>query len=295
MTTRLRLDPADGLHHITSHRVEHGNLYENDQDRWLFLRLLTSASTKFEVDVVSYCLMGNHYHLVLHCPKRGVSHFMHHVNGTYAQCYNRRHGRIGPLFNDNFHNVLITSDGQLIFTTRYIDRNPLELGINIRNYPWSSYSAYLQPDRPVSIVPLNARLPLGIVGGPASYRQFVETDNATDKFGMKWGTATIAPSPHVWPKQAMTDLLALATRLAAKTPGSASSRARTARRSSVLLAHELDLGLGNEIREFFGFASLHAHRSFLTRARNHSQSEPSFYAHVRAAWQLHNMTLSQAS
>ena len=138
MGTRLRKDPEDGWHHITCHRVEDGDLFLDDTDRWCFLKFIAEAAEKFSVHVISYCLMGNHYHLLVRCPGAGVSRFMHHVNGRYASMFNHRHGRTGRLFSDAFANVLIGGDGQLLFTTRYIDRNPLELGIDIRRYPWST-------------------------------------------------------------------------------------------------------------------------------------------------------------
>jgi len=284
MTTRIREDPTDGWHHITSHRVEQGNLFEDDEDRWRFLRLLDSGAKKFAVNVVSYCLMGNHYHLVLHCPRRGVSHFMHHVNGSYARSYNRRHRRTGPLFTDNFHNVLIPSDGQLLFTTRYIDRNPLELGFDIRTYPWSSYQAYLRPHEITSVVPIRAIVPLDLAGGPDHYRRFVETDIATDRFSIADGSKLISASTHLDPEKALAKLLETSRLVTASAPGTERARHRTARAIAVLIAHDRDIGLREENVTFFGFVSADAYSSFLYRTQTKAQSDPVFFAYVRSCW-----------
>jgi len=120
--------------------------------------------------------MGNHFHLVVHCPSGGLSATVHQFAGKYVRQFNRAHGFDGSLFRDRFFNELITSEESLLQTTRYVHRNPLELGLDITRYQWSSYRAYVGLARPSAW--LACSVPLGAAGGMDSYQSFVETEGA---------------------------------------------------------------------------------------------------------------------
>lgn len=121
------------------------NIFLDDDDRLLFLQLLANMPEDHGVRVLAFCLMGNHYHLVLYCPEPSLSDAVHGLASRYAQLFNARHGFDGPLFRSRFTSVEIESDSQLLTTVRYVHRNPLELNANVdlAAYPWSSYAAYL--------------------------------------------------------------------------------------------------------------------------------------------------------
>jgi len=295
MTTPIRLDPVDGWHHITCHRIENDNLFEDDDERWLMLRLFGDAAKKFSVHVVGYSLMGNHIHIVLYCPYGGVSHFMHHVNSIYARTYNQRHGRRGPLFTSNFYNKLITDDGQLMFTMRYVDRNALELGVDIRTYPWSSYSAYVRPNETKSVVPLYRQTPLGIAGGTAAYQAFVETDNVADKFRLFHGKTAVRATPQPDLPAVFRDLQAVCKAAAAANGRTARSQRLIERSAAALIAHEVAIGYGEENQRFFGFSSMSAYTSFLYRARRWADAEPALFDVIRTRWMQHRGAIAQAS
>ena len=87
--------------------------------------LLADAVGRFGIEIHAYCLMTNHFHLVVHCPIGGLSRAMQSVERRYTQSYNERYRRDGPLFRGRFHSVDITTNEQLARLTRYVHRNPL--------------------------------------------------------------------------------------------------------------------------------------------------------------------------
>ena len=121
------------------------SIFAHDEQRLYFLDLLGQASERFDADWHAYCLMGNHYHLMLRTPEGNLQRIMRHVNGVYTQYYNRTLGRDGPLFRGRYKAVLVDAETYWIQLSRYIHRNPLEAGIvnKLARYPWSSYPAYI--------------------------------------------------------------------------------------------------------------------------------------------------------
>ena len=115
----------------------------------VFLETLMEAQQRFELNIHAYCLMGNHYHLLLETPNANLSRSMRHINGVYTQRYNRIKKTDGPLFRGRFKSILVDADNYLLPLSRYIHRNPIEtkrpLVENLKDYPWSSYPAYTRP------------------------------------------------------------------------------------------------------------------------------------------------------
>ena len=112
-----------------------------------FLDILAEAHQRFAVEVHAYCLMGNHYHLLLRTPHPNLGRAMRHINGVYTQRFNRLQRRDGPLFRGRYKAILVEADAYLLSLTRYIHRNPVEtrrpLVSDLADYCWSSYPAYL--------------------------------------------------------------------------------------------------------------------------------------------------------
>jgi REP element-mobilizing transposase RayT len=115
----------------------------------MFLDLLKEAAELWDVRISAYCLMSNHYHLLIHTPKENLSRYMRHINGVYTQRFNRVHGYDGPLFRGRFKSILVDGDSYLLQLVRYIHRNPLKAGIvdHPEAYPWSSHNGYLSSAR----------------------------------------------------------------------------------------------------------------------------------------------------
>ena len=117
----------------------------HDTHRRLFLELLREIQAMFSVETHAYCLMDNHYHLLVRTPKANLSRAMRHLNGLYTQRYNRIEKTDGPLYRGRYKAILIDADAYLLNVSRYIHRNPLEARIvkKADNYPWSSYAAFI--------------------------------------------------------------------------------------------------------------------------------------------------------
>ena len=121
-------------------------IYYDKEDYALFLTVLQEACNLFNVTISAYCLMTNHYHLLVNTPEGNISRFMRHVNGVYTQRYNRKHGKDGPLFRGRFKSVLIQEDMHLMGIVRYIHLNPITAKMvnGIKDYKWTRHSIYLK-------------------------------------------------------------------------------------------------------------------------------------------------------
>ena len=143
MGRHLREAPAGGYFHITTRGNRKQTVYDDDIDRGWFLSLLTNVVERYEWSLLAYCLMTNHYHLVVHTPKPTLSAGMQQLNGVHAQRYNWRHGFEGHLFERPFRSTLAESDEAIAEFVRYAVLNPVRAGICGRpgEWPWSSYRA----------------------------------------------------------------------------------------------------------------------------------------------------------
>jgi REP element-mobilizing transposase RayT len=121
-------------------------IYLQPAHQQLFLALLGELLERFGIETHAYCLMDNHYHLLLHTPKGQLNRGMRHLNGLYTQRFNRREQRDGALFRGRYKAILVEADAYLLQVSRYIHRNPLEAGFTepLERYRWSSYAAYVQ-------------------------------------------------------------------------------------------------------------------------------------------------------
>jgi putative transposase len=145
-----RLQIPGGIYHVTAR----GNrklpifLAEGDQDR--LLAILGRVAGDLGWQCHSYCLMPNHYHVVLETPEANLSAGMHRLNSTYAHWFNVRHSVEGHLFQGRFHAVLIESEWHLLELARYVVLNPVRAGLCVQagEWPWSSYSALVGRRRP---------------------------------------------------------------------------------------------------------------------------------------------------
>jgi REP element-mobilizing transposase RayT len=120
-------------------------LFTDDHDREFFLALLGTTVKRYGWLVHAYCLMTNHFHLLVSTPQPNVSAGMQYLNARYAQRFNRRHDFEGHLVERRFWSALVTTEGQLYNTARYIMLNPVRAGLcsSAADWPWSSYAASL--------------------------------------------------------------------------------------------------------------------------------------------------------
>jgi putative transposase len=139
----LRLLVADGIYHVTARGIARNEIYLDDHDRRLFLHILVRTLERFSWRCLSYCLMPNHFHLLIRTPIPNLSRGIARLKGGYAQAYNRRHERIGPLFAGRFSARLVQRDRHLLETFRYIALNPVVAGLceGPSSWRWGAHPA----------------------------------------------------------------------------------------------------------------------------------------------------------
>jgi putative transposase len=139
----LRIEVPGGYYHLATRGNNKCAICDDDIDRGMFEVQLGRVATKYKWAVLAYCLMGNHYHLIIQLGDLGMSRGMCELNGSYARMYNQRHGRINHLFGRRYWDALIATDEHLLECCRYVVLNPVRAGICRlpSDWPWSSYSA----------------------------------------------------------------------------------------------------------------------------------------------------------
>jgi len=143
MTRPLRLEFEGALYDITSRGGRREDVFESDADRSGFLRRLGQVCESCNWTFYAYCLMGNHYHLMIETPDANLSKGMRQLNGVYTHDFNSRHGRCGHVFQGRFKSVLVDKQAYLLELSRYIVLNPMRAGMveNPEDWQWSSYRA----------------------------------------------------------------------------------------------------------------------------------------------------------
>jgi putative transposase len=143
MARPLRIEFAGAVYHLTARGNARADIYGDDSDRRQFLSLLHNTVNRYDWYCHAYCLMGNHYHLLIETNTPTLSKGMKFLNGTYTQYFNRRHRRVGHVFQGRFKAILVQKDSYLLELARYIALNPVRAGMvrNASEWPWSSYRA----------------------------------------------------------------------------------------------------------------------------------------------------------
>ena len=165
----LRKEPlvTDHIYHIFNRGVNKGDIFFEDEGYRRFIRVaiyyltnngafshsnLTGKPVSDPVSelprvlILGYCLMPNHFHLLIkQLVDRGITKYMQHIGNSYSHYIHTKYKRVGPLFEGRFKNVLVESDEQLVHLSRYIHLNPLVSGLvdDLKDYQWSSYSSYI--------------------------------------------------------------------------------------------------------------------------------------------------------
>lgn len=193
MSRPLRIEFPDAWYHAMNRGAGRRSIFHTDEHRELFLELLADVHTRFGAEIHAYCLMSNHYHLLVHTPEGNLGRAMRHLNGVYTQRFNRSKRTDGQLFRGRYKAILIEADNYLLQLSKYIHRNPLEAKQvkHLLDYPWSSYPAYLGKVNPppwlVRTVVLQA-----VEGSASRYQRFVETP-IEEKLKQFYGKARQSP------------------------------------------------------------------------------------------------------
>lgn len=178
MARPLRLSFPGAVYHVTSRGNARHDIVADDRDRSQWLSLLAHVVDRYGWLCHAYCLMDNHYHLVIETPKPNLSIGMRQLNGRYTQAYNRRHEQVGHVFQGRFTAILVEKDAHLLELCRYVVLNPVRAKIvsHPRLWVWSSYRATVGETKAPGWLTTDWILSqFGQRGGPAQarYRTFV--------------------------------------------------------------------------------------------------------------------------
>jgi putative transposase len=141
VSTPLR-DESPGYHHVVTRGNNKRTIYVDDRDREFFCLTVTRIAKKYGWTVLAYCLMDNHYHLLISVGEKGLSNGMCELNSGYARTFNALHGRVNHLFGKRFWNRRIKTDASLWNVVRYIVQNPRRAGSHgpLEGFRWTSYA-----------------------------------------------------------------------------------------------------------------------------------------------------------
>jgi putative transposase len=150
MARPLRIEYPGAVYHITSRGNEKKVVFKDDHDRENFLGTLQRVNKRYHWLCHAYCLMDNHYHLLIETPDGNLSLGMRQLNGVYTQLFNRRHKRTGHLFQGRYKAILIQKDSHLLEACRYVVLNPVRARLvkEPGQWRWSSYSATVGREKP---------------------------------------------------------------------------------------------------------------------------------------------------
>lgn len=146
MARPLRIVEPDLWHHVMNRGQGGRDIFLDDEDRERFLGLAAECGRRWDVWTHAYCVMTNHYHLLLHDEGGRLSRAMRHIDGVYTQWFNKKRGSDGALMRGRFRSRVVQREGYLVEVVRYLHLNPVDAGLVERasDYPWSSHRAYLE-------------------------------------------------------------------------------------------------------------------------------------------------------
>lgn len=177
MARPLRIEYPEAFYHVTSRGNERKDIFKSRKDREQFLLYLQGSVERYGAVIHAYCLMTNHYHLLVETPHGNLSEIMRHINGAYTTYFNVKRKRAGHLFQGRYKAIVVEADEYALELSRYIHLNPVRAGMVSRpeDHEWSSYRCYA--GLTTEPVWLTSNLILGNLGTASpktKYRGFVE-------------------------------------------------------------------------------------------------------------------------
>ena len=276
-----RQDHDGAFHHIFNRGARKDLIFFDDNDRRRWIAILIDVCAKRGVEIHAYCLMGNHFHLIVR--SRGAIHdVIRDVCSRYVKGFNLRHGLDGPLHRSPYRNVIIESDEHFMTLSRYVHRNPVDIHRGpLERYRWSSYRHFLNPDSAPPWLCVDRTLAL-FRDDPERYHRFVSGDvvaaaRRVPDDGLFFET-TVSVHDIVDAVAAAADVDPLtlrAGRVGIRSPG---------RLAVCLLAEEFGVAVEATVRAL-GYASRSSVRTGVRRGRSVLADNPAFARLLDAARQ----------
>ena len=189
MARPLRIEYEGAVYHITARGNAYSDIYLSDEDREMFLDVLAHVVNRFGWICHAYCLMTNHYHLMIETPQTNLSRGMGQLNGMYTQRFNRLHHRVGHVFQGRFKSIVVDKDAYLIELSRYVVLNPVRAGMVDRagDWTWSSYRAMTGESTPPPFLEVGfllSQFGASKTGAIEAYCRFVQEGMASKPWEM---------------------------------------------------------------------------------------------------------------
>ncbi|MGW8389669.1 REP-associated tyrosine transposase [Pseudoduganella sp. HUAS MS19] len=148
MSRPSRIQFQGALYHVTSRGNRRANIFLDHRDFLIWLDILAQVVKKHHIKIHGYCLMPNHFHIIIQTPEANLSQAMQMLNARYCQHFNKRHGTSGHVIQGRFHSILIEFNLQLLAVSRYVSLNPVRarLVANPSDWPWSNHRYFLTPE-----------------------------------------------------------------------------------------------------------------------------------------------------
>jgi putative transposase len=182
MARPLRIEFPDAFYHVTCRGNQKRHIFIGDDDRHRFLLLLSDSLSIYQITLMAYVLMDNHFHLLVQTPRANLGEFMRRFNICYTGWFNYRHGTCGHLYQGRYKAIIIDADSYLLELSRYIHLNPARGDRSrktavaqrwriLKDYRWSSLHGYLNKRHAAKFIEYD--LILEMIGGRRAYRQFI--------------------------------------------------------------------------------------------------------------------------
>lgn len=179
MPRPLRMVSETGIYHVMSRGSRRKVIFHDSEDKQRLINIMINKKRNGSFSLYAYCIMDNHYHLLIKEEKESLATIMKMINAAYAIYYNQKYEGIGHVFQDRYRSEAINDDTYLLGVTRYIHNNPLKAGLvkKILDYPWSSYQQYFCYKRDNELVNISFILSLISDDFNKSIDKFAEFNN----------------------------------------------------------------------------------------------------------------------
>lgn len=269
MPRRPRQTSPTGWYHLLNRGADKQDTFSVESDFLHFESLLGRCVDVHGPEVHAYCLMTNHFHLVVRDAEGAVAEFMHDLIGIYSAAYNRRHGRSGPLFGGRYHSVVVADDRQLATLGRYVHRNPLAIvsADRLHSYRWSSHGVYCAERTGPTWLSTNQ---IGM-SSPARYREYVAVGRHGDDV-----------SPASWARRVIpvSSIQAAVMKVIEGDPDLSSAsetvRSRAARLHLATVAVALRAATADELARVLELGSANSVRTLARRGRVRRADDPAW-------------------